>query len=171
MKPPRSHGTGEFHAASLRACPASVIWEPGALIFHPENVTLGERVYVGHHAILKGYYTNQLVIGDDCWIGQGAFLHAGGGIAIGRRVGVGPNVTILTSQHRDPGRERPIMDGELDFAPVEIGDGSDLGAGAIVLPGVRLGVGVQVGAGAVVTQSFDDYAVVVGNPARLLRMR
>ena len=63
------------------------------------------------------------------------------------------------------------MDGELDFAPVEIGDGCDLGAGAIVLPGVRLGVGVQVGAGAVVTQSFGDYTVVVGNPARLLRMR
>ena len=63
------------------------------------------------------------------------------------------------------------MEGALEFAPVEIGDGCDLGAGCVILPGVRLGVGVQVGAGAVVTKSFSDYSVVVGNPARLLRMR
>jgi acetyltransferase-like isoleucine patch superfamily enzyme len=168
---PRTHGTGEFRAADLRACPPSVVWEPGAMIFHPENVSLGERVYVGHYAILKGYYQNQLVIGDDSWIGQSAFLHAAGGLAIGRRVGIGPHATILTSQHQEPGRELPIMDGALDFSPVEIGDGCDLGAGCVIVPGVRLGVGVQVGAGAVVTKSFGDYAVVVGNPARLLRMR
>ena len=168
---PRSHGTGEFVATQLRRCPSSVVWEPGALVFHPENVSLGERVYVGHYAILKGYFKNDLILGDDCWIGQGAFLHAAGGLVLGMRVGVGPNVTILTSQHVDPGRQSPIMDGEIAFAPVEIGAGSDIGAGAVILPGVRIGVGVQIGAGAVVTKDVPDYAVVAGNPARLLRTR
>jgi acetyltransferase-like isoleucine patch superfamily enzyme len=98
-------------------------------------------------------------------------LHAGGGIRIGTRVGIGPNVSILTSSHTDPGRSEPIMAGALAFAPVEIGDGSDLGVGAVILPGVRIGRGVQVGAGAVVTHDVADFAVVAGNPARVLRMR
>lgn len=171
MKAPRSHGTGVFERSALRRCPDSVVWEPGALVFHPENVSLGENVYVGHYAILKGYYQNSLEIGDGTWIGQAAFLHAAGGLQIGVRVGIGPHVTILTSQHEDPGIELPIMDGPLRFAPVVIGDGSDLGAGCIVLPGVRIGRGVQVGAGAVVTRDVADGSVVAGNPARVLRTR
>lgn len=167
----RSHGTGAVDRSAFAACPESVVLEPGALVFHPENVHLGERVYVGHYAILKGYYKNTLTVGDDAWIGQGAFLHAAGGLVIGRRVGIAPNVSILTSTHRDPGRDRPIMDGELEFAPVEIGEGSDIGVGAVILPGVRIGRGVQVGAGAVVTADVPDFMVVVGNPARVLRSR
>jgi acetyltransferase-like isoleucine patch superfamily enzyme len=155
----------------MRRCPDSVVLEPGALVFHPENVSLGDRVYVGHYAILKGYYQNALVIGDGSWIGQGAFLHAAGGITIGADVGIGPHVCLLTSTHRDPGRQHPIMEGELTFAPIVIEDGADLGVGAIVLPGVTIGRGAQVGAGAVVTESVPAHAIVAGSPARLLRVR
>ena len=59
----------------------------------------------------------------------------------------------------------------IDFAPVIIEDDADLGVGAIVLPGVRIGRGAQVGAGAVVTRDVPPYAVVAGNPARVLRER
>lgn len=155
----------------MKACPPTVVIEPGALIFHPENVSLGENVYVGHYAILKGYYKNELVVGDGAWIGQGAFLHAGGGIRIGAGVGIGPQVKILTSTHGDPGDGRPIMEGELVFAPVVIEEGCDLGVGAIVLPGITIGRGAQIGAGAVVTKDVPAYAVVAGNPARVLRIR
>ena len=62
MRPvPRSHGSGEFVRSSLGLCPDSVMIESGVLIFHPENVFLEERVYVGHRAILKGYYKNCLL--------------------------------------------------------------------------------------------------------------
>jgi len=54
---------------------------------------------------------------------------------------------------------------------VHIEDDADLGVGAIVLPGVRVGRGAQVGAGAVVTRDVPPYAVVAGNPARVLRER
>ena len=169
--PPRSHGTGQVDRSALKRCPASVVIEPGALIFHPENVSLDEDVYVGHYAILKGYYKNELVIGRGTWIGQAAFLHAAGGIRIGADVGIGPHVCILTSAHGEPGRELPIMKGAIEFAPVALEDGCDVGVGAIVLPGVTVGRGAQVGAGAVVTRDVPAGAVVAGNPARLLRMR
>jgi acetyltransferase-like isoleucine patch superfamily enzyme len=169
--PPRSHGSGEVDRATLRRCPASVVIEPGALVFHPENVSLDEDVYVGHYAILKGYYKNQLVVGRGTWIGQAAFLHAAGGITVGADVGIGPHVCILTSTHGEPGRDLPIMKGALEFAPVLLEDGCDLGVGAVILPGVTVGKGAQVGAGAVVTADVPAYAVVAGNPARLLRSR
>ena len=177
--PPRSHGRGTPDLTLLSSCGEDVVVEPGALIFHPENVALGARVYVGHLAILKGYYKNRLVVGDGTWIGQAAFLHAAGGITIGRDVGIGPHVSILTSTHGEPdepdpraGRpRRPIMDGALRLAPVVLGDGCDLGVGAIVLPGITVGEGAQVGAGAVVTEDVAPYTVVAGNPARLLRSR
>ncbi len=148
------------------------MFEPGALVFHPENVAIGRDVYVGHYAILKGYHLNRLVIGDGSWIGQLAFLHAAGGIAIGRRVGIGPGVKIITSQHQlPPDPAVPIMDGALAFAPVAIDDGADLGVGAIVLPGVRIGRGAQIGAGAVVTRDVPEGAVAVGVPARVTGAR
>lgn len=46
-----------------------------------------------------------------------------------------------------------------------------LGDGAAILPGARIGSGVVVGARAVVAGQVPDYAVVAGNPARVLRMR
>jgi acetyltransferase-like isoleucine patch superfamily enzyme len=148
------------------------VFEPGALVFHPENVEIGRDVYVGHYAILKGYYQNRLVIGDGSWIGQMAFLHAGGGIAIGRRVGIGPGVKVITSRHQlSTDLASPIMEGELVFAPVEIGDGADLGVGAIVLPGVRIGRGAQIGAGAVVTRDIPDGAIARGVPAQVTGSR
>ncbi|MEO6950563.1 MAG: acyltransferase [Polyangia bacterium] len=170
--PPRSHGSGVVpDRSAFAACPKSVVFEPGALVFHAENIELGENVYVGHHAILKAYHKNRLVIGEGTWIGQAAFFHSAGGLTIGRDVGIAPHVQILTSRHADPGRDLPIMDGALELAPVVIEDGCDLGMGAIVLPGVTIGRGAQVGAGAVVTKDVPPYTVAVGNPARFLRAR
>lgn len=168
----RSHGTGEFDAADLAACGEGTVFEPGVLVFHPENVAIGRDVYVGHHAILKGYHKNRLVIGDRCWIGQQAFLHAAGGIAIGERVGIGPAVRILTSRHAMPADPRaPIMDGELELAAVALEDGCDIGVGAIILPGVTIGRGAQIGAGAVVTRDVAAGAIAAGVPARVMGQR
>lgn len=168
----RSHGTGAIDRDALAACGEGTVFEPGAMIFHPENIVIGRDVYVGHYAILKGYHRNRLVIGDRSWIGQLAFLHAAGGIEIGARVGIGPGVKIVTSQHQLPADLAvPIMDGPLDFAPVAIGDGADLGVGAVVLPGVRIGRGAQIGAGAVVTRDVPDHAIARGVPARVTGSR
>ena len=178
--PPRSHGSGQFSRSALGSCPDSVIIEDGALIFHPENVFFAEDVYVGHYAILKGYYKNQLRIGRGTWIGQGAFLHAAAGIELGQQVGIGPKAMVLTSAHELPSAEPisesifepilvPILERPLRFAPVRLLDGCDIGVGAIILPGVTVGAYAQVGAGAVVTADVPPRAIVAGNPARLVR--
>lgn len=52
---------------------------------------------------------------------------------------------------------------------VEIGDGTFIGINATVLPRLRIGRWATIGAGAVVTRDVPDYAVVVGNPARIIR--
>lgn len=169
--PRHSHGTGRFSASDLAACGAGCVFEEGALVFHPERVWLGAGVYLGHQAILKGYHAGELRIGDGTWIGQQCFLHAAGDLSIGQNVGIGPGVRILTSTHREAGRDTPILHAPLTFAPVCIEDDADLGVGAIVLPGVTVGRGAQVGAGAVVTKDVPAYAVVAGNPARILRAR
>lgn len=168
---PRSHGDGRFDESQLAQCGQGCVFEDGCLVFHPENIHLGSHVYVGHLAMLKGYYRNTMEIGDGTWIGQYAFLHSAGGLIIGKHVGVGPAVKIFTSSHRDVGRDTPILHAPLDFAAVEIEDGADLGVGAIVLPGVRIGRGAQVGAGSVVTRDVPEYTVVAGNPARVLKER
>jgi acetyltransferase-like isoleucine patch superfamily enzyme len=167
----RSHGTGKFSRSSLAACGQGTVIEEGVLIFHPESVFVGEDVYVGHQTILKGYYLNELRIGDGTWIGQQVFMHSAGGIEIESNVGIGPGVRILTSTHSESGRSQPILHSAIELASVRIMQDSDIGVGAIILPGVTIGIGAQVGAGAVVSKDVPDYAVVVGVPARVIRMR
>lgn len=171
MRAFRSHGDGRFERGDFAALGDPVIFESGVRVWHPETIRIGDNVYVGHDAMLKGYYKNHLHIGDDTWIGQGVFLHSAGGIRIGSRVGMGPFVKILTSVHDEAGRAVPILASPLRFAPVVVEDDSDIGVGAILLPGITVGRGAQIGAGAVVTKDVPPYAVVAGNPARVLRMR
>ena len=55
--------------------------------------------------------------------------------------------------------------------PVTIGHDVWIGHGAIIMPGRSVGTGAIVGAGAVVTHDVPDYAIVIGQPARVLRQR
>jgi acetyltransferase-like isoleucine patch superfamily enzyme len=167
----RSHGDGRFEPSQLRQLGPDCVFEAGALVFHPENVSLGRNVYVGHYAILKGYYKNELVVGDETWIGQQCFLHAAGGLTVGARVGIGPAVRVLTSVHEEAGRGVPVLFAPVRLAPVVIEDDADLGVGAVILPGVTVGRGAVIGAGAVVHRDVPAYAVAAGVPAKVLRFR
>lgn len=168
---PRSHGDGAVDTGRLKRIGTGVVIEAGVRIFHPETVSIGDRVYIGHEAILKGYHRGYMEIGDDTWIGQRCFFHSAGGIRIGSEVGIGPEVKILTSAH-DFGPERqPVIRYALAFAPVEVAGGVDLGIGSILLPGVHVGEGAVIGAGSIVTHDVPPYEVWVGIPARFLRRR
>ncbi len=171
MRLHRSHGTGAFAREDFRAIGDNVILEAGVLVFHPETIALGANVYVGHNTILKGYYKGSMAIGDNSWIGQSCFFHSAGSIVIGRNVGIGPSVQIITSFHGEAGVDVPILFSGIEFAAVAIGDDTDIGVGSIILPGVSIGKGVQVGAGAIVTKDLPDYAVAYGAPARVVRFR
>jgi acetyltransferase-like isoleucine patch superfamily enzyme len=166
-----SHGSGRFKRSQIARIGQNVILEAGVLVFHPENIEIGDGVYVGHYTILKGYYRGRMVIGDGTWIGQQCFFHSAGDLIIGSNVGIGPGVKIITSSHAEEGTAKPILHSRIESAPVAIEDDADIGVGAVVLPGVRIGKGAQVGAGAVVAADVPAYSVVAGVPARLIRMR
>jgi acetyltransferase-like isoleucine patch superfamily enzyme len=167
----RSHGDGAPDLSRLARLGNGVIIEAGTLIFHPENIEIGDDVYVGHNTMLKGYYKNKMKIGDGAWIGQQCFLHSAGGLTIGRNVGVGPAVKIITSHHEAEDRTKPILHTPVAFKPVVIEDGADIGTGSVILPGVTIGEGAQIGAGAVVCEDVEAFAVVGGVPARFLKER
>jgi len=168
----RSHGSGKFKRKDFKKIGDNVIFEEGVLVFHPENIEIGNNVYVGHNTILKGYYKSEMIIDNHTWIGQSCFLHSAGGIRIGKAVGIGPMVKILTSVHKDDGElSKPILFNDLEFGEVIIEDGCDIGIGSIILPGIKIGVGSIVGAGSVVTKDVPAYSVAVGNPARVIRKR
>jgi acetyltransferase-like isoleucine patch superfamily enzyme len=92
-------------------------------------------------------------------------------LRIGKAVGIGPRVVILTSEHEALDSDVPVYFTPLKFAEVVLEDGCDIGTGAIILPGVRIGEGAIIGAGAVVTCDIPPYEVWAGVPARRIRKR
>ena len=166
-----SHGTGCFAPDDLGGLGEHVVFESGVLVFHAGNVFIGDNVYVGHNTILKGYHLNRMVIGNDTWIGQDCFFHSAGGIDIGKEVGIGPKVSILTSQHRPEDPTEAVLFSKLEFRPVVLEDGCDIGVNATILPGVTVGKGAIVAAGAVVNRSVPPFEVWGGVPARKITDR
>lgn len=102
---------------------------------------------------------------------------------IGRYVSIGPAVRRFGAAHPlDALSMHPLWYNprlgladeheDVERSPCEIADESWIGAGAVILPGCRrVGTGAVVGAGSVVTRDVPDFAVVVGNPARVVRYR
>lgn len=62
-----------------------------------------------------------------------------------------------------------IAPGAVLCGTVSVGEGTFIGAGAVVIPGRKIGAWATIGAGAVVTRDIPDYAVAVGNPARVIK--
>ena len=114
--------------------------------------------------------TRNLRTGRDTFIGDDCLLDMAGQLTLGNQVTLAERVTVLT--HTNVGyrdhplqREFPAM-----VAAVSIGDGSFIGAGATLLPGVKIGPKTAVGAGAVVTADLIGGVVAVGVPARIIRV-
>ena len=166
MGAPESLGDGQVSKAELGSAGPGTVIEPGVRIFGPGFIRLGAGVYVGHDTFMRAYPRGPLKIGAGCWIGPGCFINSFGGVTLGKRVGLGPGVKILSSAHRGQTPGTPIVDTPLRAEEVVVGDGADVGAGAILLPGARVGAGAQVGAGAVVAGEVAAGAVVVGVPAK-----
>lgn len=165
----KSEGDGKAFIGRLGACGENVIIEDGVRIFHPENVYIGNNVYIGHDTILKGYYAGKLIIGDNTWIGQQCFIHAGGGITIGHNVGIGPQVKMHAARHAFPKSGQPILFSPIELRPIVIEDDVNLGIGCMIMGGIVVTQGTQVGANAVVTKSFPLNSVIAGVPAVKIR--
>ncbi|MGE4425268.1 MAG: DapH/DapD/GlmU-related protein [Solirubrobacteraceae bacterium] len=167
----RTHGDGSFESSELGALGPDCVFEAGVMVFNPAHLFIGRDVYIGHRVALRADTRGRFTIGSGTWIGQDSYFQSAGGIDIGEKVGIGPRVSIITSVHEETAPPQPIINAPLEFDAVTIGDGCDIGLGAIILPGSRIGEGAQVGAGAVVSGDIPPGAVAAGVPARVLRAR
>lgn len=167
----KSHGDGKFSEKDFAKVGNHVVFERHVLIFHPENIEIGDNVYIGHQTILKGYHKQKMIISEGTWIGQQCFFHSAGGLFIGKNVGIGPGVKIITSSHQGIPRGKPILHTKILFNKVIIEDDCDIGVGSTILPGVKIGRGALIGAGSVVTREIPPWAVAYGAPAKVVRTR
>ena len=108
-------------------------------------------------------------IGDRCLIGRGSGIVGHFAIDIGDDVWTGHHVYITDQNHGYEDIHRPISAQTQPERAVRIGDGSLLGFGTVVLPGVTIGRHVVIGANSVVTSDIPDFSVAVGAPARVIR--
>lgn len=93
-------------------------------------------------------------------------------IKIGKYVMMAPDVVILGLNHRSDRSDIPMMfQGYREYSPVIIEDDVWIGQRAIILPGIKISRGAIIGAGAVITKDVPEYAVVVGNPGRIVKNR
>ncbi|MBN2445608.1 MAG: acetyltransferase [Phycisphaerae bacterium] len=113
---------------------------------------------------------SQLRIGDHSGVGVNCQVY--GEVRIGNDVMMGPDTLILTMNHRFDRLDVPMrLQGHAAPEPVTIRDDVWIGTRVIILPGVTIGRGAVIGAGAIVTKDVPEYAIVGGNPARVIRQR
>jgi acetyltransferase-like isoleucine patch superfamily enzyme len=124
-----------------------------------------------------GHYTfGSIFVGDDVSLGVRPMMIAAlSQIRIGSHVMFGPEVIVVGGGHNItvPGRFMKQVHektGDEDLG-VTIEDDVWVGARAMILRGVRIGRGAVVAGGSVVTKSVPPYAIVAGNPAKVVRFR
>ena len=121
--------------------------------------------YVQLRMPLEIYDADKIHCGHDVAFGEYSHIRANGGLRIGSRVMIASHVIITSRAHP---LELPRY-GITEDQSIEIGDDVWIGAGAVVLPGVRIGTGAVIAAGAVVTQNVEPHTVVAGVPARAIK--
>lgn len=124
------------------ACGSSVRLRMPVVIYHPEKLCLGTGIDIGEFVLIR----------------------ASGGVSIGSRVLIAAHAVITSRTHP---KELPRFGVNVD-ASIVIEDDVWIGAGAVILPGVRIGRGAIIGAGAVVTKNVAAGEIVAGVPARFL---
>ena len=117
---------------------------PSARVYLPWNLSLGDEASIGEWALI--YNLGPVTIGDRATISHRAHLCAG------------------SHDYRDP--TLPLL-----RPPIEIGAQAWVCADAFIGPNVRVGEGAVVGAAAVVMRDVPPWQIVVGNPARPVKMR
>lgn len=128
----------------------------------------GSDINIEHGAYFGG--GAELRIGDRSGIGLGAKLS--GPVHIGNDVMMGPDVLIYTANHETARTDIPMcQQGNGPSKPVVIENDVWIGARCILLPGVHIGSGAILAAGSVITKDVPAYAVVGGNPAKVIKIR
>ncbi|MCX6231079.1 MAG: acyltransferase [Bacteroidetes bacterium] len=146
-------------------------------------------VYGFYNRVQKRFYKNTRIsssaklidkqnidIKDNAWIGHYCLLDGIGGIVIGEGVNIASHTCIYTHSSQNSIRLLGKKFIEIEakdrigyiIEKVEIGEYVFIGTSCVILPGTKIGKGAIVGAGSVVKGEFPDFAVIVGNPAKVV---
>lgn len=109
---------------------------------------------------------DSLTVGPDCFINSSVYFDSGD-VIFGSRVYVGFRAVFATLKHEIGGPEQRAAAGM--HLPITVGDGTWIGANAVIMPGITIGPGCVIGAGAVVTRDCEPNGLYVGVPARRVR--
>lgn len=157
------------------------------IIKYPANVhgakyiSIYEGTIIGKHATIEAWdnflgksFSPSIIIGKNCTIKDRVHITSINGITIEDGVLLGPDVLITDNAHGASTRsvlELKPTDRELSSkGKVHIKQNVWIGEKASIMPGVTIGKGAIVGANAVVTKDVPDFAVVGGNPAKIIKL-
>ena len=132
----------------------SKVWQ-FVVIF--KGAVIGKDCNICSHSLVEG----DVVLGDRVTVKSGVFLW--NGTRIEDDVFIGPNVTF-TNDKNPRSKVYPEQ-----FSGITVKKGASIGANATILPGLSIGENAMVGAGAVVIKDVPENAVVVGNPAEVVK--
>ena len=126
------------------------------------NSQIREKVVIGENCIISKdtYIDIGVEIGNNVKIQNGVSIYQG--VTIGNGVFIGPNA-VFTNDYF-PRAENSAW----EVTPTVFKDGCSIGANATIICGNTLGEYCMVGAGSVVTKDVPPYALVVGNPAKVI---
>lgn len=156
-----------YYNRRLKSMGPGVLFDPGATILGPQNLSIGKLTCIGRRAILVAN-EGSIRIGKRCHIGSWILGH--GGVEVGDYVGAG-NSSILsaTDSHRGgyrmagpmiPSNQRKIIKRK-----VVIEDDAFVGHFCTILPGVTIGEGAVVSPNSLVVSDVEPWTVVKGSPA------
>jgi acetyltransferase-like isoleucine patch superfamily enzyme len=160
-----SYGFAAFHSQleeGMYLGEASGCYDRATFVTGPSGY-----IGVGRYVILNGVTLvsqRSILIGDHCMLAWGSVLTDS--ILDGRETCVAARRAALLAAAQDPSRRLPCFG---EPAPVVLEDNCWVGFDAVILPGVRLGRGCLIGGKTVVYTDVPPYAVVAGNPARIIR--
>ena len=136
------------------------------------SAKIGENTTIWHNT----HITSDAIIGSNCTIGQNCYIAGivGNGCKIQNNVSIFKGVVLEDDVFMGPSSittnvltPRAFINRKNEFKPTLIKKGASIGAGAILLCGIKIGEYAMIGAGSVITKDVPDYALVYGNPARI----
>ena len=135
---------------------------------------LGENCFVGHNVILHRHHFSNSVIttGKNCLLAENVNIDYTGGLTMGDTVSISEGAKLLTHNHSLDFTSKKGEDKGCELTPLVIQDNVWIGAKALILPGVKvIGRGAMISSASCVRSKVLPYAIMMGNPARLVGFR
>lgn len=136
-----------------------------------DNVTISRGVMIRSSSYYGGDLGEGLVIGDNSSIGPYGYVGCAGKIEIGESVMIGPKVTMIAENHVFKNSELRIKEQGVIQKGIVIENDCWIGAGVIILDGVRIGTGSVIGAGTLLTKNVPENSIIFDKKNKSLRNR